>query len=400
MTYIKQLPTISPKNKGAVKEIKQDNSKDSGHTFKSTLTSINAHQIKKKKQEGITDGKISKNHLDHAQKKNESDKDDVKHINTSNSNQEEEKNENDSDNTVAVDVTFVPQQLSSKQKPINTHTIETTPFVHKPNVKIVNNEIAAKNIPPFMINEKRSDINTAFGEKKDSGINIINRNSINMEDNSLRYNALNNIDKKDNSLRYNDLNNIDKKDNSLRYNDLNNIDKKDNSLRYNDLNNISPNLVISELPQKFESNLKNLVVSNNTPITEKEWGNELSRIIKNNIKDINQLEIIVHPRHLGPIKILIEDAKGKNKISIIAKDAYVATLIGEHINNIQTKLLNSGESVASINVINDSKLNDTNQNHQNQNENKGHHDHLDFSFTNNNNETKKEQLKTSKGIIA
>ncbi|MCG3883703.1 hypothetical protein I3271_03275 [Photobacterium leiognathi] len=105
------------------------------------------------------------------------------------------------------------------------------------------------------------------------------------------------------------------------------------------------------------------------PLHDKDWGSEITNIIQSNMKNLKTLEVVVHPRHLGPIKILIEESKGKNKINIVAKDAYSTSLIGEHINLIQTKLQNSGEAIESVTVLNNPKFgssshhNGSNQHH-------------------------------------
>ncbi|PSV08556.1 flagellar hook-length control protein FliK, partial [Photobacterium kishitanii] len=239
----------------------------------------------------------------------------------SNLKKKEKKENTESENMIPVDITVFNQQLSSKPKPVTTDIIKTAILDHKPNIKLVNDKLPSKNLSAssktdarhqasaFITDGKQPDLRIALAEKKNSMSESL---------------------------------------------DLNGKHKIDLSFHYDDLNGFVQKSPQSESSPTVELNPKNLVLFNNKPITEKEWGSELSRIISKNIKDIKQLEIIVHPRHLGPIKILIEEANGKNKISIVAKDAYVATLIGEHVNNIHTKLLNSGESIVSINVINDS----------------------------------------------
>lgn len=367
MTFIKQLPTISPKNKSTLKPIKQDHGKKIDHSFEVTLKSLNHHQAPSKKEVKVSDEVIAKELLNFTPKKNRLEAEDGKQVSKSNLKKKEKKENTESENIIPVDITVFNQQLSSKPKPVTTDIIETAILDHKPNIKIVNDKLPLKNLSssskneakhissPFIIDGRQPDLHAELAENKNS------------EGKSL---------------------------------DLNSKHKIDKSFHYDALNIFFQKSPMSESPPTVELNAKNLVLFNNKPITEKEWGSELSRIISKNIKDIKQLEIIVHPKHLGPIKILIEEANGKNKINIIAKDAYVATLIGEHVNNIHTKLLNSGESIASINVLNDSKLNDSNQEHQNQNSNKEPHQQLDFGSTNNNIETKKESSKSLTGIFA
>ena len=367
MTFIKQLPTISPKNKGSLKQTKQGHEKKNDNTFEATLKSLNLHQAQRKKNSKITAGVMSEEILNSTPKMNKIEGDDVKQVSNSHSNQKEKEEHTEFENIIPIDITVFNQQRSSKPKPVTTNVIETAILSHKPNIKIVNDKLPSKNVSssskidtrhmtsPFIIDGKQPNLHIALSETTKSVSQSL---------------------------------------------DLNGINKIEQSFHYDDLNIFFQKSPMSELPPTIELNSKNVVIFNNRPITEKEWGSELSRIISKNIKDLKQLEIIVHPRHLGPIKILIEEANGKNKISIVAKDAYVATLIGEHVNNIHTKLLNSGESIASINVINDSKLNDSNQDHQNQNGNKEPHEQLDFGLTNNNIETKKESLKRLTGIFA
>lgn len=367
MTFIKKSPTISPKNKDSLKHTKQNHGIKIDKTFEATLKSLNIHQAPRKKDAKITNGVINKELLNFTPKKNRIEGEDVKQVSKYHSKLKEKKENTESENIIPIDITVFNQQLSSKPKPVTTNIIETAILDHQPNIKIVNDNSPSKDVSAsskkdarhmtslFIIDGKQTDLHTTLSETKNSVNESLDLKSINKIDKSFHYDALNGFFQK------------------------------------------SP---MSELPPTIELNSKNLVIFNNKPITEKEWGSELSRIISHNIKDINQLEIIIHPRHLGPIKILIEEANGKNKISIVAKDAYVATLIGEHVNNIHTKLLNSGESIASINVINDSKLNDSDQERKNQNGNKESHEQVNAGQTNNNIETKKESSKNLTGIFA
>ncbi|WP_146146272.1 flagellar hook-length control protein FliK [Photobacterium kishitanii] len=367
MTFIKQLPTISPKNKGSLKPTKQDHDKKIDHSFEATLKSLNLHQAPRKKEVKVSDEVIAKEQLNFTPKKNRLEGEDVKKVSKSNLKKKEKKENTESENMIPVDITVFNQQLSSKPKPVTTDIIKTAILDHKPNIKLVNDKLPSKNLSASSKTDARHQASTFITDGKQPDLHIALAEKKNSVSESL---------------------------------DLNGKHKIDLSFHYDDLNGFFQKSPQSESSPTVELNPKNLVLFNNKPITEKEWGSELSRIISKNIKDIKQLEIIVHPRHLGPIKILIEEANGKNKISIVAKDAYVATLIGEHVNNIHTKLLNSGESIVSINVINDSKLNDSNQDHKNQHGNKEPHQQLDFGPTNNNIETKKESSKSSTGIFA
>lgn len=381
MTSIKQSPAISPKNKDTVELVKQDKNQD--HVFKTTLTSLNPHQEYGKKEKGAISSKLNQYYHHTIQKKHNIDEEDVKQISTTKEKEKEKEKPNDGENSIADNVAVFSEQLSFKQQHLNRHIVETAPLMHKFNTEIGNDKLPSNHvidsnltrtsntgiISSFIANEKKNKLNpTEMVNEKKTDINALMTAN---EKNAVIDPSVMNKDK-----------------------------KPDDLFQYDDLNGVFQKTVQSELPLTIASNSKNRVVFNNTPLTEKEWGSELSRIIKNNIKDINQLEIIVHPRHLGPIKILIEEAKGKNKISIIAKDAYVATLIGEHVNNIQTKLLNSGESVSSIDVINDAKLNSADQENQHQHQDQRHNDQLDFGVIDNNVEIKKESVKISNGIFA
>ena len=97
MTFIKQLPTISPKNKSTLKPIKQDHGKKIDHSFEVTLKSLNHHQAPSKKEVKVSDEVIAKELLNFTPKKNRLEAEDGKQVSKSNLKKEEKKGNTESE---------------------------------------------------------------------------------------------------------------------------------------------------------------------------------------------------------------------------------------------------------------------------------------------------------------